>query len=139
MDALIGNAISKTLQSAMPIRVPFLSEYPDFFAFAVVMLLIILLSVGVKESSILNNIFTVINLITIIIIVVAGSIKGNRPLPFYRLELILRCKRSFSTVPLKLFKFGKDSLYWYLERSEFLFKSTVHRIIMFRNSVPLTE
>lgn len=67
----------KTLQAAMPINIEYLSEYPDFFAFGVVMLLVILLSVGVKESSILNNIFTVINLITIAIIIVAGSIKGN--------------------------------------------------------------
>lgn len=62
----------------MPINIEYLSEYPDFFAFGVVVLLIILLSVGVKESSILNNIFTVINLATIVIIIVAGSIKGNK-------------------------------------------------------------
>lgn len=68
----------KTLQTAMPINIEYLSEYPDFFAFGVVVLLIILLSVGVKESSILNNIFTVINLVTIVIIIVAGSIKGNK-------------------------------------------------------------
>lgn len=68
----------KTLQAAMPINIEYLSEYPDFFAFGVVMLLTILLSSGVKESSILNNIFTVINLVTIVIIIVAGSIKGNK-------------------------------------------------------------
>ncbi|CAK9797786.1 High affinity cationic amino acid transporter 1 [Anthophora quadrimaculata] len=77
LDALIGNVISKTLYAAMPIRVSFLSEYPDFFAFGVVLLLIILLSIGVKESSMLNNIFTVVNLITILIIIVAGSIKAD--------------------------------------------------------------
>lgn len=77
LDALIGNAISKWLRSIMPIHVDFLSEYPDFFAFAVVILLIVLLSVGVKESSMLNNVFTVVNLITIMIIIVAGAIKGN--------------------------------------------------------------
>ena len=77
LDALIGNTISKTLTSVMPIHVRFLSDYPDFFAFGVVMLLIILLSIGVKESSMLNNIFTVVNLITIVIIVVAGAIKAD--------------------------------------------------------------
>ncbi|PBC34473.1 cationic amino acid transporter 3 [Apis cerana] len=77
LDALIGNVISETLHSMMPISVSFLSEYPDFFAFTVVILLIILLSVGVKESSILNNIFTVINLMTILIIIIAGSIKAD--------------------------------------------------------------
>lgn len=65
------------MRSLMPINVPFLSEYPDFFAFAMVMLLVALLCVGVKESSILNNVFTVVNVTTIIIVVVAGSIKGK--------------------------------------------------------------
>ncbi|KAK2585220.1 hypothetical protein KPH14_009924 [Odynerus spinipes] len=77
IDALVGNVMGKTLQSIMPINIFFLSEYPDFLAFGMVMLLIILLSVGVKESSFLNNIFTVINLITIMIVIVAGSIKAD--------------------------------------------------------------
>ncbi|XP_068975024.1 cationic amino acid transporter 3 [Bombus flavifrons] len=77
LDALTGNVIREKLEAAMPINISFLSKYPDFFAFGVVMLLVILLSTGVKESSILNNIFTVINLITIAIIVVAGSFKAD--------------------------------------------------------------
>ncbi|CAD1475285.1 unnamed protein product, partial [Heterotrigona itama] len=77
LDALIGDVMRKTLQAVMPINIEYLSEYPDFFAFGLVMLLIILLSVGVKESSILNNIFTVINLTTIVIIIVAGSMKAD--------------------------------------------------------------
>ncbi|XP_012138102.1 cationic amino acid transporter slimfast [Megachile rotundata] len=77
LDALIGNAIENALTSVMPIHVKFLSTYPDFFAFGVVVLLVILLSIGVKESSVLNIIFTVVNLITILIIIVAGSIKAD--------------------------------------------------------------
>lgn len=77
IDALIGNVIGNTIRSLMPINVPFLSEYPDFFAFVMVMLLAALLCVGVKESSILNNVFTVINITTIVIMIVAGSIKGK--------------------------------------------------------------
>ncbi|EZA62579.1 hypothetical protein DMN91_005514 [Ooceraea biroi] len=77
IDALIGNAMGNALRSLMPIDISFLSEYPDFFAFAMVMLLVVLLSIGVRESTILNNIFTIINLITIAIVVVSGSIKAN--------------------------------------------------------------
>ncbi|OAD62068.1 High affinity cationic amino acid transporter 1 [Eufriesea mexicana] len=77
LDELVGNVISRTLSSAMPMNVSFLSEYPDFFAFGVVLLLIILLSMGVKESTVLNNIFTVMNLTTILVIIVAGSIKAD--------------------------------------------------------------
>lgn len=69
--------MGKTLRSLMPIDISFLSEYPDFFAFAMVMLLVVLLCIGVRESSILNNIFTIINLTTITIVIVAGSIKGK--------------------------------------------------------------
>ncbi|KAL0128181.1 hypothetical protein PUN28_003439 [Cardiocondyla obscurior] len=77
IDALIGNVMGNALRSVMPINVSFLSEYPDFFAFAMVMLLVILLCVGVKESSMLNNVFTIINLATIAIVIVAGSIKAD--------------------------------------------------------------
>lgn len=76
--------MGNTLRSLMPIDISFLSEYPDFFAFAMVMLLVVLLCIGVRESSILNNIFTVINLITITIVIVAGSIKG-KPVSFSRI------------------------------------------------------
>ncbi|XP_014605421.1 PREDICTED: cationic amino acid transporter 3 isoform X2 [Polistes canadensis] len=77
IDALIGNVMGKTLYSIMPIDISFLSEYPDFFAFGMVMLLVLLLSIGVKESSFLNNIFTIINIVTIIIVIVAGAIKAD--------------------------------------------------------------
>jgi len=77
IDALIGNVMGNALRSIMPIDISFLSEYPDFFAFAMVMLLVVLLCVGVKKSSILNNVFTIINLITITIVIVTGSMKGK--------------------------------------------------------------
>ncbi|XP_015184081.1 PREDICTED: cationic amino acid transporter 3 [Polistes dominula] len=77
LDALVGNVMGKTLHSIMPIDISFLSDYPDFLAFGMVMLLVLLLSIGVKESSFLNNIFTVINIVTIIIVIVAGAIKAD--------------------------------------------------------------
>jgi len=89
------------LRSFMPIDVSFLSEYPDFFAFAMVMLLVVLLCVGVKESSILNNVFTVVNLITITIVIVAGSIKGE----------LSRGHTSTATVRLSLYKCFEAFLY----------------------------
>ncbi|KAJ8680210.1 hypothetical protein QAD02_015997 [Eretmocerus hayati] len=77
IDVLTNNTIEKTFRAAMPINVPFLSQYPDFFALTMVILLTIFLSVGVKESSMLNNVFTTINLITISIIIVTGIIKAD--------------------------------------------------------------
>ncbi|XP_043473024.1 cationic amino acid transporter 3 [Leptopilina heterotoma] len=77
LDILTGNKMAQYLKYWMPIKISFLSDYPDFFAFAMVLLLTILLSIGVRESSSLNNIFTSINVITILIIVIAGSFKAD--------------------------------------------------------------
>ena len=76
IDVLTNYTIERALHSAMPINVSFLSQYPDFFALGMVILLTLFLSVGVKESSMLNNVFTTINLITISIIIVSGIMKG---------------------------------------------------------------
>lgn len=37
----------------------------------------VLLAVGVKESTLLNNIFTALNLLTIAIVIIAGGFKGE--------------------------------------------------------------
>lgn len=76
IDMFINKTIERTLTEAMPISVSFLSSYPDFFAFGLVMLLAIFLSIGVKVSSLFNNVFTTINLATIVIIIVTGITKG---------------------------------------------------------------
>jgi cationic amino acid transporter 3 len=73
IDALIDNKMGKFWRSIMPMDVDFLAEYPDFFSFAIVMVLAILLSIGVKESTFLNNVFTAVNLATVMIVLVAGG------------------------------------------------------------------
>lgn len=65
------------LQEAMPIDIEFLSSYPDFLSFGMIMILAGLLAFGVKESTMLNNIFTGLNMIVIAIVIVAGAIKGK--------------------------------------------------------------
>ena len=77
IDSLLGKAMRGYLQTLMPISVSYLSEYPDFFAFAMVILLIVILCSGVRESSYVNMGLTFLNLLTIVIIVVVGSIKGK--------------------------------------------------------------
>lgn len=64
-------------QSIFTIDVSFLAEYPDFFSFGVIIVLSIVLSVGVKESSRLNNVFTSVNLLTVGILLVAGGMNAN--------------------------------------------------------------
>lgn len=74
IDELVDHKMSVALENAMPIRVDFMATYPDFLSFFFVLLVAALLSVGVKESSWLNIIFTAVNLTTICIMIVAGGI-----------------------------------------------------------------
>ncbi len=75
IDELFDKKMSIYLKSALPIDIDFLADYPDFFSFFIVMLLATLLSIGVKESTVLNNVFTTVNVITVLIVLVAGGIK----------------------------------------------------------------
>ena len=59
----------------MPMNIDGLSPYPDFFAFAITLLITGLLTVGVKESSRMNNIFTAVNLLVLVFVLACGSIK----------------------------------------------------------------
>lgn len=77
IDSLIDKRMGNFWREWFPIDIDFLAEYPDFFSFAIVMILALVLAVGVKESSFLNNIFTVVNLITVAIVLVAGTIKAD--------------------------------------------------------------
>lgn len=76
IDALFDNSMKKYLAANFPINVHFLADYPDFFSFVIIMILAVLLSVGVKESSVLNNVFTVVNLMTVTIVIVTGIMRG---------------------------------------------------------------
>lgn len=61
----------------MPIRINHLSPYPDFLAFAITILLAVMLTFGVKESTRFNSIFTCVNILIVIYVVVCGSFKAD--------------------------------------------------------------
>lgn len=67
--------MANCLTDWMPINVDFLANYPDLLSFVLVLLVAVLLSIGVKESSYMNIVFTAVNLITICIMIVAGAMK----------------------------------------------------------------
>jgi len=77
LDSLMNNTMQNYYKSLMPISVPFLAEYPDLTASSITLLLTILLSIGVKESSRFNNVFTLLNLCVVIFVVVAGLSAAN--------------------------------------------------------------
>lgn len=77
LDFLVHNQMSDVLKEVMPISADFLADYPDFLSFGMVLLLTFVLSFGVKESSLLNNVFTCVNLVTIVIVLIAGGMNGE--------------------------------------------------------------
>nr|XP_018900739.1 PREDICTED: high affinity cationic amino acid transporter 1-like [Bemisia tabaci] len=72
VDALFGGGYASMMQSVMPMHVSFLAQYPDLMALCVVLLFSLLLAWGVKESTFINNIFTTVNLVTVVIVIFAG-------------------------------------------------------------------
>ncbi|XP_060839098.1 cationic amino acid transporter 3-like [Rhopalosiphum padi] len=77
IDALLEYPMKRTMTELFPMNVSFLSEFPDFLSFSVVLLLSILLSWGVRESTMINNVFTVVNLLTVATVVITGLFKVN--------------------------------------------------------------
>lgn len=77
IDSLCNGAISSKLESMIPINVQYLSKYPDILAAVIILILAILLSIGVKESTRFNSLFTLINLSVIIFILICGFIKSD--------------------------------------------------------------
>lgn len=77
IDNLCGNKISMALNNSLHMNVPGLAPYPDFFASSLIVLITIMLIIGVKESSTLNSVFTLLNIAVILFIIIAGAIKAN--------------------------------------------------------------
>ncbi|KAJ6644599.1 High affinity cationic amino acid transporter 1 [Pseudolycoriella hygida] len=77
IDALTGNKMGNYWLGVIPMKVNFLAEYPDILSFTIVTILTIILAVGVKESSFVQSAFTVINMLTIFVVIIAGSIKAQ--------------------------------------------------------------
>lgn len=77
VDALFNNSMRNAFESAAPIDISHLSSYPDFFAFGVTLVFSAALAFGAKESSLANNVFTLINLSVVLFVIIAGSFKSD--------------------------------------------------------------
>ncbi|XP_014242269.1 cationic amino acid transporter 2-like [Cimex lectularius] len=77
IDSIFDGQISSSLNSTMPMNFTNLAEYPDFLSFALIMLFTVVVISGVKESTTINNIFVVINIITISVLVVIGFMSAD--------------------------------------------------------------
>ncbi|XP_033103915.1 cationic amino acid transporter 2-like [Anneissia japonica] len=76
-DTLVDGKIEAYTKEHLHFNVSWMAEYPDFLAFSICIVLSILLSIGVKESSRFNTIFTIVNLLVLTYVIICGLFKAD--------------------------------------------------------------
>ncbi|XP_072948887.1 cationic amino acid transporter 2-like [Epargyreus clarus] len=77
VDSMVNKTMSEWFTATMPIGAAVLSPYFDLLSFIIVLILGVLLAIGVRESSMVNNVFAGINMLIILFIIIAGAFKAN--------------------------------------------------------------
>ena len=77
VDLLFNREMREYLIVNVPLRTPGLGQYPDFLAFLVCCVGIVLMLIGVKESSHLNRIFAVFYVTLLSLIILIGATRAN--------------------------------------------------------------
>ncbi|PNF36650.1 High affinity cationic amino acid transporter 1 [Cryptotermes secundus] len=79
LDSLLNETMEQTFLETMPMATDSfaLSPYFDIFAFGISFILAVALSLGVKESSLVNSLFTIVNIAVVLFVILAGSFKAD--------------------------------------------------------------
>ncbi|XP_061711076.1 cationic amino acid transporter 2-like [Cydia pomonella] len=77
IDEFNNKTVSNAFKSIVTIEVDYISPYIDFLAFGITVAFSVALALGAKESSVANNICTLINLTIILFVVIAGLFKAD--------------------------------------------------------------
>jgi solute carrier family 7 (cationic amino acid transporter), member 3 len=78
IDSLFDYRMGKFWTGIFPMEVDFLANYPDPLSFGIVAVLTVILAAGVKESSLVHTFFTTVNMLTIVVVLVAGILKVDK-------------------------------------------------------------
>ncbi|XP_068123126.1 high affinity cationic amino acid transporter 1 [Hyperolius riggenbachi] len=77
-DELIGKHIETFCRQHFNMKVEgVLADYPDLFAVIIILVLTGLLSFGVKESALVNKVFTCVNVLVLAFVIISGFVKGS--------------------------------------------------------------
>ncbi|XP_056417822.1 high affinity cationic amino acid transporter 1 isoform X3 [Hyla sarda] len=77
-DELIGKHIELFCTQHFSMNLPgVLAKYPDLFSVILIVVLTALLCIGVKESALVNKVFTCINVLVLAFVIVSGFVKGS--------------------------------------------------------------
>ena len=80
LDSLVkesGWSFASCFRHYMPIDIPHLSAYPDFLSAALTILISVILCIGAKESTKFNSVFTLLNILVVIFVIICGSLKAD--------------------------------------------------------------
>ncbi|XP_066903829.1 high affinity cationic amino acid transporter 1 isoform X2 [Halyomorpha halys] len=74
LDSQFGGSISNWEKKHFGMHFKFLSEYLDILSFIIIVIFSGIVSIGVRESTIINNTFAIINMVTIITLIIIGLV-----------------------------------------------------------------
>ncbi|KAL3268953.1 hypothetical protein HHI36_008039 [Cryptolaemus montrouzieri] len=77
LDELTSKRMSDFFVHTVPIHVDGFGNYTDFFSLGLATLFSVGIAFGAKESSVINNIFTLVNLLVVSTVIISGFWKAN--------------------------------------------------------------